>query len=51
MVPAVQDIFKMASITTMQFVIAAAVSMVSVLWFEVYKMNLPKQIYELGIRN
>ena len=47
MVPAVQDIFKMASITTMQFVIAAAVSMVSVLWFEVYKMNLPKQIYEL----
>jgi Ca2+-transporting ATPase len=46
MVPAVQDIFKMASITRLQFVIAAAVSMVSVLWFEVYKMNL-----EFGIRN
>jgi Ca2+-transporting ATPase len=42
-VPAIRNLFKLAAISNMQFWICFGVAFVSVMWFEVYKTNLPQQ--------
>jgi len=42
-VPAIRNLFKLAAISNMQFWICFGVAFVSVMWYEVYKTNLPQQ--------
>lgn len=39
-IPILQQMFKIEAISNIQFLVCAMVSFVSVMWFEVYKMNL-----------
>jgi len=42
-VPPIRHLFKLAAISNIQFWICFGVAFVSVMWFEVYKTNLPQQ--------
>jgi Ca2+-transporting ATPase len=42
-VPAIRHLFKLSAISNIQFWICFGVAFVSVMWFEVYKTNLPQQ--------
>jgi Ca2+-transporting ATPase len=39
-IPILQQLFKIEAISNIQFLVCAMVYFVSVMWFEVYKMNL-----------
>jgi len=39
-IPFLQQLFKIEAISNMQFLVCAMVSFVSVMWFEMYKVNL-----------
>jgi len=41
-VPPVRGLFGLAAISPFQFFICLVTGLVSVVWFEVYKTNLPK---------